>query len=90
MRLWREHGIIGDGKKVKGMAMGIGGQDAVKDKITGTEEVEALGGCEWKGSCLRMLKLPRVIIKSLVGSILRAIVFKLSLQNLCLKERETF
>lgn len=77
-------------KKVKGMALGIGGQDAIKDKITGTEEVEDRGGCERKGSCLRMLKLPRIIIKRLVGSTLRAIVFKLSLQNRCSEERKTF
>lgn len=72
------------------MALGISGPDAIKDKITGAEEVEDLGGWERKGSCLRLLKLPRTIIKGLVGSTLRAIVFKLSLQNLCSKERKTF
>lgn len=66
LRLWREHRTVDDGKKVKGMAMGIGGQDAIKENITGTEEVEALSGCEGKGSCLKMLKLPSVITRALL------------------------
>ena len=71
--------------KVKSMAVGINAQNAMKDKIAGAEEVEELDGCMCKGSRLWMAKFPRSIIKSVVETLLRAIVFRLSLQNLVLQ-----
>lgn len=65
--------------------MGMNAQDAIKDKITGEEEVEELDGCVCKGPCLWMEELPRIIMKSVAESLLRAIASRLSLQSLVLQ-----